>query len=210
MPPRLRIRDRAALTNKRWPGSGDPRLMDVTQMPIRACGTLSPQGNAGQPLANSGVAYFWYIETVRAAYIPAHCYIKLDTAAVGTQIAEIGFFSTPSPPNKSGQTLTLLTSTNVVDDLTAAAPVLRGNTSAFTYEVANGTNLWGGFRCKMQTTQPRIATWAGDRGLGYGLFTASANTLLAASATSWTGTLFPVAAFTASGVSVIGGWATTF
>jgi len=105
-------------------------------------------------LAISGTAYFVYVGRTVIAIAPPRISLHCTTAGLGTQIAEIGLFSTPSAPNGASQSLTKLVSTGTVDSLTSTGR--KRNTSAFATELNVNTYLWAGVRFAMATTQPTV------------------------------------------------------
>jgi hypothetical protein len=87
-------------------------------------------------------------------------------------------FSSPSAPNKAGQSLTKIETTGTVDSLTAVG--LKRNTSAFSTQVPAGTHLWAGIRTAMATTQPTILGLINDNNQGHVLSLAAAGVLTGA------------------------------
>lgn len=132
----------------------------------------------------SGTAYFMYQGQVIRAFTPAHARTVIYSAGSSTQVAEIGFFSSPLPPNGAGQTLTKLVATGTVDSLTSATTALKGNTAAFTTEIAAGTHLWVGIRTAMAGNQPYLYNVGQDYGMGIILSKSSADALDSAT-TTW-------------------------
>jgi hypothetical protein len=155
-------------------------------------------------LPTSGTGYFAFIRTFKTRVTINHVYVlTAATAGSGGQTAEIGLFTTPSPPNKSNQSLSVLTATGSLGNLTTASSYI-GNTVAFNQSVEPGTNLWAGFRPAMATTQPRLADLHGDRGLGYVQVAAASGVLTGAGpfagvvpalASIWVGVAGPSPAF---------------
>lgn len=114
----------------------------------------------------SGTAYFAFQGTTTRPITPTRVYFQIHvTAGTGAQTAEIGLFSSITPPNKTNLTLSKIVSTGTVDALTSIG--LKGNTSAFSTVIPPGTHLWAGLRVAMATTQPRLICVVGDRSLGY-------------------------------------------
>jgi hypothetical protein len=96
--------------------------------------------------------------TVRAVTCK-HVEMYCGVVALGAQTAEVGLFSSPTSPNKAGQTLTCLTSSGTLDTLLTTGT--KRNTTAFNagagYVVPAGTHLWAGVRTNMATTQPQLS-----------------------------------------------------
>lgn len=106
------------------------------------------------------MAYWCYVGRVRQDVTIDYVEFLVMTAGAGSQTAEVGLFSTPSAPNKAGQTMTKIVATGTVDSLTVGG--VKRNTSAFSQAVARGTHLWCGLRINMATTQPQVAMLTGD------------------------------------------------
>lgn len=137
---------------------------------------LSP-GNAGFLLITN-VAYWVYLGRLVIAATPKYVEFHVSVAGGGVQTAEVGFFSTPSAPNKANQTLTKLVSTGTVDALTGIG--LKRNTNAFATAIPAGTHLWAGIRTAMAAAQPTIWGLGVDMNQGAILSTAAAGALTAA------------------------------
>lgn len=148
------------------------------------------QGNAGFTLI-SGVAYFVYLGRIVSAITPKFVEFHVSTIGAGAQTAETGFFSSPSAPNKTAQSLTKLITTATLDALTSTG--VKRNTAAFSTSIPSGTHLWAGIRTAMATTQPTIWGIGLDMAQGQVLSTAAAGVLTAAG--PWSGAI--IAASTA-------------
>lgn len=136
-------------------------------------------------------AYFMYVGLTTRACTPKHVAVRVTGLGIGTQVAGCGFFSTPSPPNKGGQTVTKIVASMSMDSMIASNGVKR-NTSAFTTEIAAGTHLWMGFMVDFGAgTLPNFRQSLGDWAQGNFLVTASATAF--DSASTWTGALPAVA-----------------
>lgn len=148
------------------------------------------------PLANliitADKAVFVFVRRLEVATTPKYVELFVNSAAIGTQTAEVGLFSTPSPPNKSGQTLTKLVATGTVDDMTTTG--VKRNTTAFATSIPAGTYLWAGFRSVMTGSMPTCASLSRDFGQGQALETATAGALTASS--TFAGTIIAVPAST--------------
>src|SRR6185295_15011155 len=141
----------------------------------------------GVQQTGSGVAYFVYVGKTSRPLTVAFVECYMTTSGTGAQTAEVGLFSTPLAPNKSGQTLTKLIATGTVDSLTAAAN-MRRNTTTFALAVPAGTFLWAAIRTAMASTQPTFAGVAYDLLEGYILTTSGQGALT--SLTTTAGALF--------------------
>lgn len=122
--------------------------------------------NGGALLMDASTAHFIYLAPVNFPVVFKQVFVKMTVNGVGTQTAELGLFSSPSPPNKAAQTLTCLTASGTISGMTSGAVALITNTSAFTVPVGAGTYLWAGYRGNMGTTQPTFQT--GSRSAGDG------------------------------------------
>ena len=153
------------------------------QVPNIYSSPLAP-GSAGFLLL-TGVAYFVYLGPTPAAITPKFVEFHVSVIGAGTQVAEVGLFSSPAAPNKASQSLTKLVSTGTLGALTAMG-VVR-NSSAFATSIPANTFLWAGIRTAMTTTQPTIWGLGIDMGEGQLLSTASAGVLTGTG--PWTGAL---------------------
>lgn len=117
--------------------------------------------------------------------------ITLQQSAIqgaGTQVAEVVFASTPSAPNRAGQTLTKLgnADSNLSSLTSATTAVIRPGAPMNTL-VPAGTHLWCGFRQAMGTTQAGFWCLSVDAGQGAILATAASGPLTGAG--PWVGAL---------------------
>lgn len=135
--------------------------MSVIPSPQRFWRTALQAPGAGAALT-SGTAYFTYVGFVAFPVTINYARFHVQTAGSGGQTAECGLFSSPTPPNRAGITLTKIVATGVVDSLTAAGPITRANTVPFAQVIPAGTYLWTGLRIAMVTTQPLILGINGD------------------------------------------------
>jgi hypothetical protein len=126
----------------------------------------------------SGTAYFVYLGLLTALAQPKFVEFFVAAPGLGSQAAEVGFFSSPAAPNKANQTLTKLVSTGAVDTLTTTGA--KRNTSAFATDIAAGTHLWAGIRTAMATNQPTISGLGADFAQGRVLQTPAAGVLTGA------------------------------
>jgi hypothetical protein len=78
----------------------------------------------------------------------------------------VGLFSSPSAPNKAGQTLTKLVANGTLDTLTSGTGMKR-NTVTLATPIPGGTHLWAAIRTAMATTQPTCVGLSGDMGQGH-------------------------------------------
>lgn len=131
-------------------------------------------------------AYFVYLGQVGGAAItPKYVEFYVGAGGTGVQTAEVGLFSSSSPPNKGSLTLTKLVATGTVDDLTTSG--IKRNTSAFATSVPAGTYLWAGIRCNLLLTQPAIVGLGYDFNEGMVLSTGTSGAITGAG--PWTGAI---------------------
>jgi len=102
---------------------------------------LLPLDTSGAFSIVSQTAYFLYLGQTHRAITPKYVAIHLITSGSGITSKEVGFFSTPLPPNKSGQTLTKLVSDNLG---AIGSSGVKRNLSSFATSIASGTHLWAG------------------------------------------------------------------
>lgn len=131
--------------------------------------TLSAHGNIHTFLTITGTAYYVYVGRMVQDVTPKFVEFQITTVGAGTDTKEVGLFSSPSPPNKSAQTLTKIVATGTVDSGTSLG--MKRNTSAFATVVPKGTHLWAAFRGALGTTQITAGGLAGDMAQGAVLFT---------------------------------------
>jgi len=148
---------------------------------------LAP-GTAGLILT-SGTAYFVYLGRVVTVFVPKYVEFYVSTVGNGAQTAEIGFFSTPTSPNKSGQTISKIVSTGTVDALNGTG--VKRNTNAFATSVPAGTHLWAGIRTALASTQPTLWSFGMDMTQGFILRTAASGALTGTG--PWTGAIVAAA-----------------
>lgn len=161
----------------------DPRFMTYVEPQgkrIRSALSL-----AGTLLLVSETAYWVYLGRTTGSVVPAKCLVPVTTAGVGAQTAEVGFFSTPAPPNAAAQVMTKIVATGTVAALTATGA--KSNSTDFATSVAENTHLWAGLRTAMATTQPTCAALFGDMSQGSILSMAAATAFTGAG--PWTGQL---------------------
>lgn len=132
----------------------------------------------------NGTAYYLYLGRIARDLTVTFAEFYVTTAGAGAQTAEIGLFSTPTPPSKAGQTLTKIVATGTVDAVTATG--VKRNTSSFAQLISAGTHLWAGIRFAMATTQPTCAGRAGDMSQGHVLTTTGGGALTGLSTASGT------------------------
>jgi len=108
-------------------------------------------------------------------YVRGH----ITTAGAGTQVAELAIASSPSVPNRSGQTLTCLWASGSVSDLKSSGIAFANNTPA-ALRIAKGTPIWLGMRTQHTAgAEPTVRAAALDIGQGMMLQTAAAGVLTA-------------------------------
>jgi hypothetical protein len=115
-------------------------------------------------------AYFVYVGRTTVAMTPKFVEFQVVNLAVGVGTHEIGIFSTPSPPNKSPQSLTKIESTNVIDTILVGTGVKR-NTGAFSTPVPANTHLWAGYRVSSTGAKPFVVALQQDMAQGHILST---------------------------------------
>lgn len=156
------------------PGAGGLALLDdasadaaVTTLGFPANFVIRPQRKVkplvatgtGVMLAISGTAYFCYLGYTMRAFVPKYVAAHLHAVATTNSTGECGFFTTPLPPNKAGQTLTPVASAfkTAWDDLTTpAAPRRVGNAVALAISIPAGVHLWAGARWATGGNQPTL------------------------------------------------------
>jgi hypothetical protein len=121
-------------------------------------------GNLHTITTVSGTAYYVYVGRVVQDITVKFVEFQITGAGAGTDTKEVGIFSSPSPPSKSGQTLTKLFATGTVDSGTTTG--YKRNTSAANQAVLAGTHLWAAIRTALATTQPTCAGLGSDMGAG--------------------------------------------
>lgn len=144
-----------------------------TQRAVRSA--LSSHGVIHPFLTISGTAYYVYMGRATKDITIKFVEFQITTSGVGTDTKEVGLFTTPAAPNKSGQTLTKLVATGTVDAGTSTG--VKRNTASFAQLVTKGTHLWAAFRGALATTQITTGGLAGDMGEGEILTTAAGGAL---------------------------------
>lgn len=114
-------------------------------------------------LCITGTSYYVYVGRTSRPYTAAFVEFQVSTVGAGAQTAEVGLFSSPLAPNKTGQTLTKLAATGTLDTLTSGTGVKR-NTASLAASIPGGTHLWAAIRTAMATTQPTCTALFGDMG----------------------------------------------
>jgi hypothetical protein len=127
-------------------------------------------------LVTAATAYFVYLGKVAADFTPQFVEFVNTTGAGGSGAAEVGLFSTPLPPNKSGQTLTKLVALALTANNLTGTGIFR-NASAFATVILRGTHLWAAVRSSYQGPQATMAALCADFGAGRLLTTAGAAAL---------------------------------
>jgi hypothetical protein len=141
---------------------------------------------AGNVLMPSNTAYFTFIGKTTSTVIINHVFSQIQTGGAGSQVSEIGLFTTITDPNGSGLSFTKLVSTGNVSTFGGFGTVIS-NTTAFAQSVPIDTYLWAGIRCGFSSTQPTLITSGGDKGTGNGQ--SASNSGLLTGAGPWTGVL---------------------
>lgn len=148
---------------------------DFTQRILRP--SPAHHGNLHTFVMISGTAYFTYLGRMARDTTIRFVEFQVTGAGAGAQTAEVGLYSTPLPPNKSGQTLTRIVANGTVDTLTTVGA--KRNTTTLNQVVTTGTHLWAAFRTALATTQPTCAGVSGDMGQGAILTTTGGGALTA-------------------------------
>jgi hypothetical protein len=139
--------------------------------------TKLPKGDSAF-INTSGTAYWIFVGRTNRDLVIKFVEFNVNVIGVGAQTAEIGLFSTPSPPNKTNQSLTKLVATGTVDSLTTTG--MKRNTAAFATVIPAYTNLWAGLRIAMATTQCDITSMGRDLSEGAILTLAASGVLTGA------------------------------
>lgn len=152
------------------------------------------------PVANvqgtTDKAWFVFVGRLEVATTPKYVEFYVNAAGISITSSEVGLFSTPAPPNKSGQTLTKIVADGNVDSQTTIG--VKRNTSAFTTSIPAGTYLWAGYHFIATGAAPVLATLGRDYGQGRILETETAGALTAAG--PWAGAICAVPTSSLTGV----------
>lgn len=135
----------------------------------------SPLPSIATLAAVSGTAYAVFLRLTLVACTPKHVEFHVTGAGSGAQTAEVGFFSSPLPPNKGGQTLTKIVADGTLDALTSTG--VKRNTTPMATVVPAGTYLWAVIRFAMATGQPTLSGLGRDQLQGRVLELAGASAL---------------------------------
>lgn len=136
----------------------------------------------------AAIAYWLYQGFCAELITPAFVNASQTTGAGTVTTAEMGFFSTPNPPNHAGQTLTKI----VAGSFTATGTGKKRNSSAFTTALTVPTHLWCGIRINTSVAPNGSFNGAqGDWQSGHMLFQSGSATFAAGS--TFTGSLFAFA-----------------
>lgn len=140
---------------------------------------------------NSGTAYFVYFGLIQTNTIFNHLSAFLTGNGSGAQTAEMGLFTTTSPPNGGPLVFAKLTASGSVSALAGnGTSCVVTNTAAFNQTVTAGTYLWGGIRIAMASAQPAVNFYDNDLGTGNAQQTGSAGALTGTG--PWTGSIISV------------------
>jgi len=183
------------------PGANGQVLACTTAGVLSWSGTSPDAGNSQQRIFHpaapfitstsfltvTNTAYWCYI-----GYLPLGMVLNFvecwnQAAGSGTQTAEMAIASTPSAPNRAGQTLTVLAVTGSLDSFGAGTSgTVRRNSSGLAYALTANTHIWAGCRFAMATTQPNLAACVWDWSDGTLLQTATPGVL---TTTTYSGTV---------------------
>lgn len=138
-----------------------------------------PTGTTAVHVTLADQAYWVYIGKTSVSFLPGHVYFyQGNTPGTGTQHAQVFYATTPSAPNRTGQTLTVVDVVSNLDSLTTGNSMPKGNAIPFTTPVDAGVHLWAGYRTNMGGgQQPSVASWSFDMGQGEGLITTTVGTV---------------------------------
>lgn len=148
------------------------------------------KGNAATAFSmttTSNRAYFVYLGRIPENTVIKYVIGNVRTAGAGAQTAELGLFSTKTPPNNTGLIFTKIEATGTISSLTSTGT--KKNTTAFSTVIPAGTFLWAGMRTAMATTQPTMHGLSTDF-IGRIQQTSSAGALTGAG--PWTGSLIGI------------------
>lgn len=149
---------------RRFPGS-----VYHPEGPLLVGGTFAP---------TSGTAYCVFIGRPHRNETINTVRFHVTTAGAGAQTAEVGIYTSPLPPNRTGQTLTRVAATGALDVLTSTG--LKANTTPLAANVEADVPLWACIRTAMATTQPTIVGLARDQQDGFYMTTAASGALTSA------------------------------
>ncbi len=147
---------------------------------------IQPAFNSYAPtsrLNGQGTGYWVYMGRATKSFTPSYISAYLVNAASAVnQTGELGIFTSPGPPNKSGQMLTKLFSSSSITVLsTAGGAIFVRNLAAFTSGIVAGQYIWAGMRTAMNVAPANQGSFLGmgataatsDNGLGYLLATST-------------------------------------
>lgn len=142
---------------------GDARLGGRIRQQENFFRSPLPQA-AGSMFLESGYGYFVYIGQFLEAIMLNYINIHVSTAGAGSQTAEVGLFSTPLEPNRTGQTLTRLAATSGMTAMTAAG--YHRNSTPLAYTPTVGVPVWAAIRTVMGTTRVLVRGLSFEMGQG--------------------------------------------
>lgn len=178
-------------TSDTFSAGNDARLMTYgEQQGGRWGGPQGPVGS-GTLLLITDTAYFVFLDRVAATFTPAYIKVMCGTLGASITTLEMGFFSTPSWPNGSAQSMTKIFATGTTTSFGSSG--VKQNTSANTTAVSAGTFLWGGIHA-VGAGLPTLQALNRDYGRGNVLSTATAGALTGSG--PWTGATIAATAAT--------------
>lgn len=139
----------------------------------------------GNLLCINDTAYFVFLKRLEFTCTPKYVRFLVRVVGGGAQTAEVGLFSSQSPPNAGALDLMPIAVTGTVDALNGLG--MKRNTNPFTTEIPAGTYVWAGIRTAMAGAQPTLAGLSFDLGTGQILAAIAAGVLTAAG--PWTGAI---------------------
>lgn len=158
------------------PTNVPPVAVPALEPPLTTAMSLLPFVGAAVTIADT--AYFVYLGLTGRQIVANFIEFHVTAGGTGAQTAEVGIFSSPSAPNRAGQSLTKLAANGTLSALTGTG-VMR-NTADLATPVAPGVHLWAGLRTNLASTQPAVFGITADMSEGLILALTTAGALTAA------------------------------
>ncbi len=142
-------------------------------MSVLPISTYTYGGRVGRSLLSTqgvvvtvqGTAYFVYIGlSMGATTVTKHVELYATKGFSGTQVAEVGLFSSVDAPNRLPVLLTKVAATGSITPLSTIG--LKTNLADFTTPVMSLVHLWAGFRCNTAGAKVECQALANDWGYG--------------------------------------------
>lgn len=142
----------------------------------------------GGLLTVSNVAYWVYLGNATRDLLATQIYFFASIAGAGTKVQELVIAHSATGPDRAAKTITVDAVANATGDYVGGTGSFT-NTTAFSYHVPAGTELWVGCRFALTSTptQPTLAALGLDTGKGRILSTSAAGVLAVGS--TYTGAL---------------------